>query len=385
MVRGEGADVWDIDGHRYADFVGEFSAGLYGHSEPAIKAAIIEALEEGLVLAAPTEREAKLSAAVRARFPSMDLMRFCNSGTEANLMAITTAMAVTGRKRLLAFREAYHGGVLVYAGGGGPLNVPFETVLADFNDTDGTVAAIRAHGNELAAVIVEPILGAAGNIPAEPDFMQALRRETEACGALLILDEVKTSRCGAGGMQGEFGIRPDITTLGKYIGGGLPTGAFGGRRDIMAHYDPARPDALRHAGTFNNNPCSLAAGLAGLTQVYTAERARAFQSLYEGIRQELNTWLRAQDMPMQFTGRGSLFTAHFARGPIRSPRDIPPASRQMGQLFHLEALGQGVALASRGDIFASLAAEQRHRDALRAAVEHFVATHGALVRRTLDR
>jgi glutamate-1-semialdehyde 2,1-aminomutase len=185
-------------------------------------------------------------------------------------------------------------------------------------------------------------------------------------------------------MQGEFGIRPDLTTLGKYIGGGLPTGAFGGRRDIMAHYDPARPDALRHAGTFNNNPCSLAAGLAGLTQVYTAERARAFQSLYEGMRQELNTWLRAQDMPMQFTGRGSLFTAHFAHGPIRSPRDIPAASRHIGQIFHLEALAQGVALASRGDVFASLAAEQRHRDALRAAVEHFVATHGALVRKALD-
>lgn len=383
MLRGEGADLWDADGHRYADFVGEFSAGLYGHSEPAIKAAIIEALEDGLVLAAPTEREARLAQEIRARFPSMDLLRFCNSGTEANLMAITTAMAVTGRRRLMVFREAYHGGVLVYAGGGGPLNVPFETVLAEFNDTAGTVASIRAEGDALAAVIVEPILGAGGNIPAEAEFLEALRRETEASGALLIFDEVKTSRCGPGGMQGEMGVRPDLTTLGKYIGGGLPTGAFGGRRDIMARYDPAAPDALRHAGTFNNNPCSLAAGLAGLTKVYTAERARAFQALYEELRQELNGWLRAEDMPMQFTGRGSLFTAHFARGAIRSPRDIPAVSKRIGQLFHLEALAQGVALASRGDVFASLAAEERHRDALRAAVRHFVATHGALVRAEL--
>jgi glutamate-1-semialdehyde 2,1-aminomutase len=383
MVRGEGADVWDIDGHRYADFVGEFSAGLYGHSEPAIKAAIIEALEEGLVLAAPTEREAKLSAAVRARFPSMDLMRFCNSGTEANLMAITTAMAVTGRKRLLVFREAYHGGVLVYAGGGGPLNVPFDTVLADFNDIEGSVATIRTHADDLAAVIVEPILGAGGNIPADPAFLRALRDETATCGAVLIFDEVKTSRCGPGGMQGEFGIRPDMTTLGKYIGGGLPSGAFGGRRDIMARYDPADPKGLRHAGTFNNNPCSLAAGLAGLTQVYTPARARAFQSLYEDLRQELNEWLRAKDMPMQFIGRGSLFTAHFSRRPIRTPRDIPAASRNLGALFHLESLAQGVALASRGDVFASLPAEQRHRDALRDAVRHFTETHGALVRAEL--
>jgi glutamate-1-semialdehyde 2,1-aminomutase len=380
MARGEGADVWDIDGHRYADFVGEFSAGLYGHSEPAIRQAVIEALDAGLVLAAPTEREAKLASEVTKRFPSMELMRFCNSGTEANLMAIVTAMAVTGRKRLLVFRDAYHGGVLVYGGGGSPLNVPFETVLADYNDAEGAEAFIRAQGDALAAVIVEPILGAGGNIPAEPDFMAALRRATEATGALLILDEVKTSRCGPGGMQGEMGIVPDLTTLGKYIGGGLPSGAFGGRRDIMARYDPAVEGCFKHAGTFNNNPCTLAAGHAGLTQVYTAQRARDFQAQYEALRTELNDVLRAQDMPMQFTGRGSLFTAHFARGAIRRPSDIPPVSRKLGALFHMECLGQGVALASRGDVFASLPAEERHRDALRHALRHFVTTHGALVR-----
>lgn len=383
IERGEGAEVWDADGHCYADFVGEFSAGLYGHSDPTIKAAIRDALDMGVVLAAPTRLEADLAVAINARFPSMERLRFCNSGTEANLLAITTAIAVTGRRKILVFREAYHGGVLVFSGGG-RLNVPFEFLLADYNDVDGARQQIRANARELAAVVVEPILGAAGNIPATKDFLDALRQETSACGALLVFDEVKTSRCGPGGIQGEYRIRPDLTTLGKYVGGGLPTGVFGGRKDVMDHFDPRRSDGLRHAGTFNNNICSMTAGLTGLTRVFTAERARQFLDASERLRQELNDTLVRTGVPMQLVGLGSMFTVHFSRRVIRSPADIPAASRRLGQLFHMESLQRGVLVASRGDVFVSLAATARHLEALRDTAFWFADAYGPLIRRELS-
>ena len=200
MVKGINAELFDLDGHSYLDLVGEYSAGLFGHSDPEIKAAIREALEIGTVLASPTRWEADFAGLIQSRFPSMELIRFCNSGTEANLMAIVTALAITGRRKVLVFREAYHGGVLVFSGGGSPINVPFDWVFADYNDVAGTIAAFRTHGDNLAAVIVEPILGAAGNIPGTPEFLHALRAESERVGAILIFDEVKTSRCGSGGI-----------------------------------------------------------------------------------------------------------------------------------------------------------------------------------------
>lgn len=384
LAQGTGAEVRDLDGNAYCDFVGEFSAGLYGHTDPRIRAAIVEALDGGIVMAAPTGTEAALAEVLSRRFPSLELLRFCNSGTEANILAIVTARAFSGRSKVMVFREAYHGGVLTFAGGGGPMNVPFEYVLADFNDADGAAELICEHGPDLAAVIVEPILGAAGNIPGEASFLKALRRQTQACGALLIFDEVKTSRCGAHGVQGLSGITPDLTTLGKYIGGGLPTGVFGGRRDIMQLYDPDNARALRHAGTFNNNVCSMAAGLAGLTEVFTEARAESFLAETEAFRCELNAGLEAQDLPMRFVGLGSMFTMHFANGPVTTPKSVPAISRTLAQLFHLECLARGVLVASRGDVFVSLAAEGRHRDRFRAAVNGFVDAHGDLVRREIE-
>lgn len=381
MQRGEGAEVWDVDNHRYFDFVGEFSAGLYGHSDPILKAAIIAGLDMGVVLAAPTRIEAELASVIGARFPSMERLRFCNSGTEANILALVTAIEFTKRRKILVFREAYHGGVLVFSGNGSPINVPFDFIYADYNDVEGTTKTIRQNAADLAAVIVEPILGAAGNIPGSHEFLTALRQETERAGAILIFDEVKTSRCGPGGFQGECGISPDLTTLGKYLGGGLSSGAFGGRKDIMDRYDPRKPGGLRHAGTFNNNVCSMNAGLAGLTRVFTAERAADFLAVNEKFRRSLNDELAAKRMPMLFTGLGSMFTMHFAEGPVTTPRDIPPVSRRLAQLFHMECLLNGVLVASRGDIFVSLAAEERHYNALRQAVRLFADSYEPLLRR----
>jgi glutamate-1-semialdehyde 2,1-aminomutase len=188
MARGVGSDVWDMDGHRYADFVGEFSAGLYGHSDARIRAAITEALDTGLVMAAPTSRETELGELIRARFPSIERLRFCNSGTEANLLAISTAKVVTGRRKIMVFEGGYHGGVLVFGKPVSPLNIELDLVMASYNDAEAAEQLIRQHGPELAAVIVEPILGAAGNLPGSPEFLHGLRKATAEVGALLIIE-----------------------------------------------------------------------------------------------------------------------------------------------------------------------------------------------------
>lgn len=381
MESGSGAEVWDIDGHHYHDFVGEFSAGLYGHSDPVIANAIDGALRNGIVMAAPTMMEQRLASVIHSRFSSMEHLRFCNSGTEANILAIVTARVFTGRSKILVFREAYHGGVLTFAGGGSPMNVPFEFLLGDYNNIVETVELIRKNRADLAAVIVEPILGAAGNIPGCVDFLQALRDETAKCGALLIFDEIKTSRCGAGGIQGMIGIKPDLTTLGKYVGGGLPCGVFGGRRDIMDCFNPNGSRRLRHAGTFNNNVCSMAAGYAGLTEVFTPERAEEFFSTCERFRQDLNEKMISVNVPIQFVGLGSMFTVHFSSRPIVSPAHISGISRQLAVLFHLECLLSGVLVAARGDVFMSLPVNETHKTRLSEAILRFVDTFGHLIRK----
>jgi len=284
MVAGEGAELIDLDGHRYVDFVGEFSAGLFGHSEEIIKSAIHEALDKGFTLGAPTHYERELAGMLCDRFPSVEQIRFCNSGTEANIMALATARVITGRNKILVFDGAYHGGVIYFALGSSPLNIPFDYVIAQFNDIEGTAEVIRQAGDELAAIIVEPLLGAGGNIPGSREFLEMLRRMTQEIGALLIFDEVKTSRLGAAGIQGMSGIKPDLTTLGKFIGGGLPTGAFGGKAEIMAHFNPKQQGNWSHAGTFNNNVCSMAAGGAAMGKIYTQQRAVEFFDWSEAFR-----------------------------------------------------------------------------------------------------
>lgn len=378
MAGGRGATVEDVDGNTYVDMVGEFSAGLYGHSDPVITAAIRKALDMGVVLAAPTRLEVELATLVQARFPSMQRIRFCNSGTEANILALMTAMNVTGRRRILAFRGSYHGGVLAFPADGNPLNIPLDVVLADFNDVEGTEQTIRELGPELAAIIVEPILGAAGNIPAKPEFIRMLRRMTTKSGALLVLDEVKTSRCGRGGMQGRLDVTPDLTTIGKYLGGGLACGAFGGDAGIMARFDPAVQGGLKHAGTFNNNVCAMAAGVAGLSQVFTPERADDFLDTTEAFRVDLNRLCANHGAAMQFSGLGSVFTVHFTDRPIDRPADIPAGSRPLSQLFHMFTLLEGVLVASRGDVFVSLPTSSAQLQSLRAAVDRFIQTYGYL-------
>ena len=383
MVKGEGAELTDLDGHRYVDFVGEYSAGLFGHSDPHVKAAIREALDTGIAMGAPMKYERVLAAMLCERYPALEQIRFCNSGTEANLMALTTACAVTGRDKILAFRESYHGGVVKFPGGRCELNVPYNFVLGDFNDIEGTAALIRGLGDELAAVVVEPILGAGGNIPGNREFLTTLRSCTEEVGALLIFDEIKTGRLGAAGVQGMLDFTPDLTTIGKFIAGGLPTGAFGGRADLMARYDPRHGRGWNHAGTFNNNACSMAAGCAAMGDVYTPERAAEFLDWSEAFRLSLNELFAARDVPMYANGMGSIIAIHFAREPTKKPTDITAGCQSLRPLLHMEMLLEGVLICKRGDFFLSLPMEESHLDKARDALGVFIDKHKLLIESVL--
>jgi glutamate-1-semialdehyde 2,1-aminomutase len=383
MVLGEGAEVVDLDGHRYADFVGEYSAGLFGHSDPRIKAAIDKALDAGIAMGAPMQYERDLAGLLCERYPALDQVRFCNSGTEANLMALTTACAITGRDKLLAFRESYHGGVLKFPGGRCELNVPYNFVLGDFNDVDGTAALIRGLGDELAAVIVEPILGAGGNIPGNREFLNMLRQRTEEVGALLIFDEIKTGRLGPAGVQGMLDFTPDLTTVGKFIAGGLPTGAFGGRADLMARFDPRHGRGWNHAGTFNNNVCSMAAGCAAMGDVFSSERAAEFLEWSEAFRLSLNEMFAERDVPMYANGMGSIIAIHFSKVATKSPAQITAGCQSLRPLLHMEMLLEGVLICKRGDFFLSLPMDETHLTKARDALGTFIDRHKQLIENVL--
>ena len=379
MAGGEGPELTDLDGHRYLDCVCEYSAGLYGHSDATIKSAVTEALDNGIVLGAPTRYERELAGLLCGRFPALEQVRFCNSGTEANILALTTARVVTGRPKVLVFRGAYHGGVIKFSTDTSPFNIPYEFVLADYNDIEGTASLIKQHGEQLAAVIVEPILGVGGNIPAGPAFVDMLRRATEDVGAFLIFDEVKTARLGPAGMQGILGITPDLVTLGKIIAGGFPTGAFGGSAAIMEHYNPNTPGALNHAGTFNNNICSMAAGCAALGTVFTPQRAQAFFESSEAFRASLNTMFASHGVSMLCNGLGSIFAIHFTDQPLDRMVERTETGKALNTLLHLELLLDGVLIIGRGDLFLSLPMTGIHFDKIRGALEAFITTHKPLI------
>jgi glutamate-1-semialdehyde 2,1-aminomutase len=370
IVRGEGARITDADGHEYVDFLGEYTAGLHGHSHPVIADAIREALGDGIVLGAPNRYERLLAEAICARFPTIELVRFCNSGTEANLLALSLARAVTGRPRVLAFAGGYHGGVFVFGHGGSPLNAPFDWIVAEYNDAAGTVRLIEEHAQSLAAVIVEPVQGSAGVIPGDPDFLRALRAATAAHGALLVFDEVMTSRLSTGGMQQVLGIEADLTTIAKYVGGGLSFGAFGGRADLMGRFDPSRADAFPHAGTFNNDVLTMAAGAAGLGVLTEAELAR-LNALGDRLRDRLNGFAAESGVAFCASGYGSLVGLHFTDGPVRSERDVPNVPELRG-LLHLHMLEHGYSYARRGFVALSLPLEEADVDGFAAGVEEFL-------------
>lgn len=350
---GRDATLTSLDGREYTDLLGEFTAGLFGHSNPGIMAALHATLDAGISFGGHNAHEAELARLVVARFPSLELVRFTNSGTEANLMALATAIDATGRDGVLVFNGGYHGGVLSFVHGRNSVNVPHRFVLGEYGDIDGTRALIRAEAGRLAAVLVEPMLGSGGCVPASREFLAMLREEASSAGAVLVFDEVMTSRLSPGGLQARLGITPDLTTLGKYLGGGMSFGAFGGRTELMGRFDPSRSAALAHAGTFNNNVLTMAAGVAALGVALRDEALDALNTRGDRLREALNALFRDRGVAMCATGIGSLLTIHPVAA-VAGVGDAQAADPRLRQLLFLDLVEAGFWIAARGMLALSL-------------------------------
>lgn len=352
---GDGAYIQDVDGHRYLNLLGEYTAGVFGHSHPAIKRAIAEAVEGGLNFGAHHLNEARLGELITTRFPAIERVRFTNSGTEANLMAVSLARHVTGRQHVMVMHGGYHGALLYFAGNGSPINAPFPYIKGRYNDLDTTRALIREQGRDIACLLVEPMMGSSGCIPGDPAFLNMLREESSAAGILLIFDEVMTSRFDRSGAHGMLGLKPDLVTLGKWIGGGMSFGAFGGRADLMAMFDPSAPEALPHAGTFNNNVLSMRAGIAALTEAFTPEIAAGLHEKGGSLRARLNALFLERGVALCASGMGSLMNLHPKPGPVTSPASVNEADDRIRELIFLEMLDRGYYMARRGFIALTVA------------------------------
>ena len=365
-----GARLVDVDGHEYVDFLGDYSAGLLGHDPGPVEAAVTAALERGWSYGGVHTDEIRFAEAVVERFPSIEQVRFTNSGTEANLMAVQLARHHTGRDRIVVCDAAYHGGLLYFGHGGEALLAPFDFQRIRYNDVDG----VTAIGSDVAAVLVEPMMGSAGCIPATVEFLTALRSRCDEIGAVLIYDEVMTSRMSAGGQQARCGVPPDLTTLGKYLAGGMTFGAFGGRADVMAAFDPARGGTLTHGGTFNNNVVTMAAGAAAMRELLSAEVLDGLFARGEELQRRLAAVFAESTLPLCVSGLGSMMNIHTVPGPVRSPDDLAGADTELKQLLFHELLDRGCYLAARGFIALSVAITDDDCDRLVAATAEAVTT-----------
>ncbi|SIR23492.1 glutamate-1-semialdehyde 2,1-aminomutase [Aromatoleum tolulyticum] len=348
IERAQGARVWDADGKDYIDYVGSWGPAITGHADPAIVEAVREAALRGLSFGAPTEGEVEMAELICELMPSIEMVRLVSSGTEATMSAIRLARGFTGRDGIIKFEGCYHGhadSLLVKAGsglltfgnpssGGVPADFAKHTIVLDYNDLGQVEDVFKARGNEVAAVIVEAIAGNMNLIKPLPGFLEGLRELCTKYGAVLIFDEVMTGfRVGAQGVQGLYGITPDLTTLGKVIGGGMPVGAFGGRRDIMNHIAPL--GSVYQAGTLSGSPVAVAAGLASLKLVrepgfYDTLAARATQ-LVDG----LSAAAREASVTFCADSVGGMFGLYFAQGVPRSYTEVMASDRDtFNRFFH---------------------------------------------------
>jgi glutamate-1-semialdehyde 2,1-aminomutase len=343
MVRGEGLRTWDVDGNEYRDFLGNYTSLILGHSDPAVVEAVTAQVRKASAFAAPTETEIELAEEIRRRLPSVERLRFTNSGTEATMFAIRAARAFTGRDLVARFDGAYHGthDTVLPRSPGVPEATSDLVVDLPWGDVDGIERTLAGRERQLAAMIIEPVQGAGGVRPADPAFLRSLREMTSDIGAVLIFDEIIAFRVGPNGAQGLLGVSPDLTTLGKIIGGGYALAAFGGRAEIMDRFDARRPDALSHGGTFNGNPVAAAAGLATLREL-TPDRYDRLAELGDRLRARLAEAFTRGGIDARVDGIASLFQV-FA-GPAIQGRDGLTAS----QTLFLGLLVDGFHLAPRG-------------------------------------
>jgi len=344
MVRGEGPFLFDADGNRYIDLLGNYTSLVHGNAYPPIVDAIRDAVGQGTAWPARSLAQVELAELLAQRVRSIEQVRFCNSGTEAGMLAAHVARRMTGRKLILMARHGYHGSYddleVGLAGHEGE-----RTMLADFGDAHAFEALLSERGKEIAAVFLEPVLGSAGIVIPPPGFLARVREATRRAGTLLVIDEVITLRLATGGAQQLFDVQPDLTMMGKIIGGGLPVGAIGGSESIMSCLDPRNRGALWHSGTFNGNPLTCAAGLVSVREL-TQERIDRMERLGERLAQDLKKAAMAVELPFSVRRVGSLMNVFFLNEP--PPPMIARDDAKLMAEFHLAMLNHGLFLAPRG-------------------------------------
>jgi glutamate-1-semialdehyde 2,1-aminomutase len=393
ITRGQGARIWDADGAERLDFNGNYTSLILGHAHPSVVEAITEQATRGMSFPGPSEHEVKLAGVLTTRIPSMEVVRFTNSGTEATMNAVRAARAFTGRSKIAKFEGAYHGThdwVLVSVSpdvekagsrkrpkslaysAGVPDTVLKHTIVLPWTDAEACVKILEKHGSDIAGLIVDPILANAGMLVPQPGFLERLREVTARLGILLIFDEVISFRVAPGGAQARFGVRPDLTTLGKIIGGGLAVGAFGGRAEVLNYYDPrGGKGRISHGGTFNANAVTMAGGLATMQEL-TPEAYAKLEALGERLRAGVKRVLTRAKQPAQVTGMGSLFWIHWTKKRLSDYRSSRPADAERPLRTFMGLLNEGVVLSQRGLGCCSLAMTDADVDQFVAAFERVV-------------
>lgn len=356
--RVQGAYIWDVDGNQYIDYVGTWGPAICGHAHPEVIAALHEALDKGTSFGAPSLQENILAEMVIEAVPSIDLVRFVNSGTEACMSVLRLMRAYTGREKIIKFEGCYHGHAdmfLVKAGSGVatlglpdspgvPKSTTSSTLTAPYNDLEAIKALFAENPDDIAGVIVEPVVGNAGFIPPEAGFLAGLRELTQEYGALLVFDEVMTGfRLAYGGAQAKFGVTPDLTTLGKVIGGGLPVGAYGGRKDIMSLVAPAGP--MYQAGTLSGNPLAMTAGIKTLELLQKPGTYEYLERITHKLANGLLEVARETGHAACGGNISAMFGFFFNSGPVRNYEDAKKSDLALFSRFHRGLLEKGIYLA----------------------------------------
>ena len=364
IERGKGSYVYDVDGNKYLDFMINATSLILGHANRHISAVIKDQIDLGAAYSGPTESQINLAEILCTRIPSIDTIRFTNSGTEATMMAIRAARLYTGKEKIVKIEGGYHGSheyvsVSVYTPqdklnpsgpapipeyAGQPKNVAEGVFVVEYNDIEGMRDILDRYSHEIACVIMEPVVSSFGYLPADQEYLEFVREKTSELGIVLIFDEVQSFRLSSGGAQEFFNVVPDMTALGKIIGGGLAVGAFGGKREIMNGFDPSNGGAeIAHAGTFNANPLTMKAGIVVMESL-TDDVYLRMNALGKEIREKLNAVFSELDLSVQITGIGSFFGMHFTDKPISNYRDVVTTESATKKAFFLAMLNEGVLL-----------------------------------------
>ncbi|KAK0121733.1 hypothetical protein ONS95_010019 [Cadophora gregata] len=358
---------------------------MFGHSHPVITNAMHAAIDSGFALGGVIKFEGRLAQLFCSRFASIDKIRFSNSGTEANLTALALVKAYTKRNTIIVFMGGYHGGLAIFGKDGkvtaNVMNAPHNFVVAPYNDLNAFDELVEKYKHDLACIFLELMQGSSGCLPADIDFIKATRAKATEVGAVLMFDEVMTSRMSTGGLQKLLGVCPDMTTLGKYFGvGGQNFGAFGGRDDIMSIIEPGHPGGAYHSGTYNNNVTTMAAGVAVLEQVWTETAASDLYAMGEWLQKEIKEVSTEAGSILRVTGIGSLITLHFGTQDVRSAADVQEGLTDLKELFFFDMLSKGFFLAQRGMISLMTVTTKAELQSFVGAVQEFLVERRDLVR-----